>query len=60
MAVKEKVSVRSITFVHDPEASSVWFSIYVDLVKAELIRRAKTHKDKKSVNEVVSWFEKKP
>jgi hypothetical protein len=36
--MKQEVKIRSIQYVHDPEAAQKWFQIWVDIVREELLR----------------------
>ncbi|MBN6187952.1 hypothetical protein JQN58_13830 [Aneurinibacillus sp. BA2021] len=33
-------TVRSVSYVHDPEAAQKWFEIYIDLIKQTLLKQA--------------------
>lgn len=39
------MQVRSISYVHDPEAFQLWFEAYVDLVKQAVLNRVTNKED---------------
>ncbi|WP_176719878.1 hypothetical protein [Desulfuribacillus alkaliarsenatis] len=41
----EKGMVASVSYIHDPNAAKLWFSIYVDMVKNEVVKQAAQKKD---------------
>ncbi|WP_170110138.1 hypothetical protein [Peribacillus acanthi] len=38
MKEKKTLTIKSISYVHDPEAAKKWFELYVNLVTEKLIQ----------------------
>ncbi|MFD1738346.1 hypothetical protein ACFSCX_17625 [Bacillus salitolerans] len=36
----KKLTIKSISYVHDPEAAKKWFDLYLNLVKEKLIQES--------------------
>lgn len=36
---KQQLSVRSVSYTHDPDAFHIWFEAYVDLVKQAVLQQ---------------------
>lgn len=35
---KKDIQVTSVSYVHDPEAATKWFEVYVEILKKQLIK----------------------
>lgn len=38
MRKKKKITIASISYVHDPESAQKWFEAYIKIVEKELVK----------------------
>jgi len=41
MNKQKKITITSVSYVHDPESAQKWFEAYIDIVEKELVKAIK-------------------
>ncbi|MDR6553971.1 hypothetical protein [Paenibacillus qinlingensis] len=56
----KKLKLRSLTFVHDPDAAQKWFALYVEILTDRIIDKSAILKADEHINDLNSFIEGEP
>lgn len=42
---KKEIEIETISYVHDPDAATKWFELYIELIKQEIVKQKQQKSD---------------